>query len=153
MKDFKTNVSAKNVHSRMDKIKLEKYFDKWRRRRHVAQGKKILEINEGPEILKYKKNKNNVLNFKQNDNKGKIKHELLLKELKKNVIEIINKKTVNEKTFINNEVNNLKKSKKNEINSLKSFFENEINLLKEEILKMKMIEHLLYKGHFYVLYL
>ena len=41
------------------------------------------------------------MNFKQNDNKGKIKYELLLKELKKkdeiignlkNQIEIINKK-------------------------------------------------------------
>ena len=55
LRDFKTNVFAKNVYSKMDKINLKKYFDKWRR--HVAQGKKILDINEGAEILKYKKNK------------------------------------------------------------------------------------------------
>ena len=55
LKDFKIDAFAKNatrVDSRMDKIKLKKYFDKWRR--HVAQGKKILDINEGGEILKYK---------------------------------------------------------------------------------------------------
>ena len=34
----------------LDKIKLKKYFDRWRR--HVPQGKKILDINEGAEILK-----------------------------------------------------------------------------------------------------
>ena len=39
----------------MDKIKLKKYFDKWRRQ--VPQDKKMLDINEGAEILKYKKNK------------------------------------------------------------------------------------------------
>ena len=53
IKDFKTDVFAKNVtrvHSRMDKIKLKKYFNRWRR--HVPQGKKILDINEGAEILK-----------------------------------------------------------------------------------------------------
>ena len=63
----------------MGKIKMKKYFDKWRR--YAPQGKKILDINEGAETLKYKKNKNNVLNLKQNDNKDKIKYELLLKEL------------------------------------------------------------------------
>ena len=55
LKDFKTDVFEKNknmtrVHSRMDKIKLKKYFDK--RGKHVPQGKKILIINEGTEILK-----------------------------------------------------------------------------------------------------
>ena len=53
LKDFKTDVFAKNVtrvHSRMNKIKIKKYFDRWRR--HVPQGKKILDINEGAEILK-----------------------------------------------------------------------------------------------------
>ena len=102
-------------------------------------------INNKNQIKEYKKNKNNALNFKPNDNKGKIKYELLLKELKKkdeiidnlkNEIEIINKKTEEEKTYINNEINNLKENKKFKINSLKSFFENEINLLKEEILKI-----------------
>ena len=34
----------------MDKIKLKKYFDNWVR--HVPQSKKILDINEGTEILK-----------------------------------------------------------------------------------------------------
>ena len=53
LKDFKNDVFAKNVtrvHSRMDKIKLKKYFDRWRR--HVPKGKRILDINEGAEILK-----------------------------------------------------------------------------------------------------
>ena len=53
LKDLKTDVFAKNVtrvHSRMDKIKLKKYFDKWRRQ--VPRGKRILDINEGAEILK-----------------------------------------------------------------------------------------------------
>jgi hypothetical protein len=53
LKDFKNDVFAKNVtrvHSRMDKIKLKKYFDRWRR--HVPRGKRILDINEGAEILK-----------------------------------------------------------------------------------------------------
>ncbi len=53
LKDFKTDVFAKNVtrvHSRMDKIKLKKYFDRWRRQ--VPRGKRILDINEGAEILK-----------------------------------------------------------------------------------------------------
>ena len=42
LKDFKTDVFAKNVnrvHSRMDKIKLKKYFDRWRNQ--VPKGKKI----------------------------------------------------------------------------------------------------------------
>ena len=53
LKDFKTDIFAKNVtrvYSRMDKIKLKKYFDRWRR--HVPKGKRILDINEGAEILK-----------------------------------------------------------------------------------------------------
>ena len=52
LKDFKKDVFAKNVtrvYSRMDKIKLKKYFDKWRR--HVPKGKRILDINEGAQIL------------------------------------------------------------------------------------------------------
>ena len=53
LKDFKNDVFAKNVtrvHSRMDKIKLKKYFDRWRR--HIPKGRRILDINEGAEILK-----------------------------------------------------------------------------------------------------
>ena len=53
LKDFRNDIFAKNVtrvYSRMDKIKLKKYFDKWRR--HVPKGKRILDINEGAEILK-----------------------------------------------------------------------------------------------------
>ena len=53
LKDFKTDIFAKNVtrvYSRMDKIKLKKYFDRWRRQ--VPKGKRILDINEGAEILK-----------------------------------------------------------------------------------------------------
>ena len=34
----------------MDKIKLKYYFDKWRKQ--IPQGKKILDINQGAEILK-----------------------------------------------------------------------------------------------------
>jgi hypothetical protein len=34
----------------MDKIKMKYYFDKWRKQ--IPQGKKILAINEGAEILK-----------------------------------------------------------------------------------------------------
>ena len=51
-KDFKNDIFAKNVtrvYSRMDKIKLKKYFDRWRR--HVPKGKRILDINEGAQIL------------------------------------------------------------------------------------------------------
>ena len=74
-------------------------------------------IDNKNQIDEIKKNKNNILNFKQHDKKGKIKYELLLKELKKkdeiinnlkNEIEIINKKTEEEKTYIYNEINNLK---------------------------------------------
>jgi hypothetical protein len=52
-KDLKTDIFVNNVnrvHSRMDKIKLKYYFDKWRKQ--IPQGKKILAINEGAEILK-----------------------------------------------------------------------------------------------------
>ena len=51
-KDFKAGVFSKNVnhvHSRMDKITLKKYFDKWRRQ--LPQGRKLLDINDGAEIL------------------------------------------------------------------------------------------------------
>ena len=52
-KDFKMDIFSKNVtrvHSRMDKIKLKYYFDKWRKQ--IPQGKKILDINNGAELLK-----------------------------------------------------------------------------------------------------
>ena len=52
-KELKTDIFVKNVnrvHSRMDKIKLKYYFDKWRKQ--IPQGKKILDINQGAEILK-----------------------------------------------------------------------------------------------------
>ena len=52
-KEFKTGIFFKNVNrvdSRMDKIKLKYYFDKWRKQ--IPQGKKILDINQGAEILK-----------------------------------------------------------------------------------------------------
>ena len=52
-KDFKRDIFAKNynrVHSRMDKIKLKYYFDKWRKQ--IPQGKKIIDINKGAELLK-----------------------------------------------------------------------------------------------------
>ena len=51
--DLKNDIFIKNVnrvHSRMDKIKMKYYFDKWRKQ--IPQGKKILSINEGAEILK-----------------------------------------------------------------------------------------------------
>ena len=52
-KELKTDIFVKNVnrvHSRMDKIKLKYYFDKWRKQ--IPQGKKILDINQGAELLR-----------------------------------------------------------------------------------------------------
>ena len=53
LEDFKKEVFLRTINhidSRLDKIKIRYYLNKWRK--HIQQGKKILEIKEGGDLLK-----------------------------------------------------------------------------------------------------
>ena len=130
--------------------KIEKNQIEEENKAQIKNKKENLEQNEkNKSQVENKEQKNN---FKENleqkkfkNNKFELKYDLMLDDLKKkdeiikylkNEIEIVNKKTKEEKLYFNEEINKLKENNKNEINSLRKFFEKEIYLLKEEILKI-----------------
>ena len=131
--EFKAKIFTKNIihiDSRLDRIKLKYYLDKWRR--HVPSGKRVLDIQQGADLLKKFSLKNafihplnafkEKINEKDEHNKmaslfvikrRKIRDKLrtCLNKWKENTIKIDNKNERNNiySTLLNNLLKNIEK--------------------------------------------